>query len=150
MNENITLEGYNSKKQAYIYLVVSIFTITISVLLYFLAEGNKKYASIPLLFIGVGFLIGYFHFLKLPKLAFKVIDNRFIHFYDKGTEKVFDLHEVEKIHYWKANFGLKIIIFTSEKREYLAYLLEDAKNVKSKLIELFKQYDIKIINRYSK
>ena len=88
MDENITLVGYNSKKQPYIFLGVSILIFIIGVLCIFFAEGNKKFASIAVFLIGIGFMIGFFNLLKLPHIGIKVINDKYLYFYDKDDVKI--------------------------------------------------------------
>ena len=150
MDENITLVGYNSKKQPYIFLGVSILIFIIGVLYIFFAEGNKKFASIAVFLIGIGFMIGFFNLLKLPHIGIKVINDKYLYFYDKDDVKIIDICDVEKVNYWPANYGLKIVLFTSKGSEYFTYLLTNIKEVKKHLLYLFEKQNIKVINRYSK
>ena len=150
MVENVTLIGYNSKKQPYIFLVVSILIFIIGVLCIFFAEGNKKFASIAVFLIGIGFMIGFFNLLKLPHIGIKVINDKYLYFYDKDDVKIIDICDVEKVNYWPANYGLKITLFTSKGSEHFTYLLTNIKEVKKHLLYLFEKQNIKVINRYSK
>jgi hypothetical protein len=150
MDENITLVGYNSKKQCYIVLGVSILMLIIGVFWIFFAEGNKKFASIAVFLIGIGFMIVFFNLLKLPHIGIKVINDKYLYFYDKDDVKIIDICDVEKVNYWPANYGLKIVLFTSKGSEYFTYLLTNIKEVKKHLLYLFEKQNIKVINRYSK
>ena len=150
MEENVTLIGYNSKKQPYIFLGVSILIFIIGVFCIFFAEGNKKFASIAVFLIGIGFMIGFFNLLKLPHIGIKVINDKYLYFYNKDDVKIIDICDVEKVNYWPANYGLKIVLFTSKGSEYFAYLLTNTKEVKKHLLYLFEKQNIKVINRYSK
>lgn len=150
MDENITLVGYNSKKQPYIFLGVSILLFIIGVFCIFFAEGNIKFASIAVFLIGIGFMIGFFNLLKLPHIGIKVINDKYLYFYDKDDVKIIDICDVEKVNYWPANYGLKIVLFTSKGSEYFTYLLTNIKEVKKHLLYLFEKQNIKVINRYSK
>lgn len=150
MEENVTLIGYNSKKQPYIFLGVAILIFIIAILCIFFAEGNKKLASIALFLIGIGFMIGFFNLLKLPHIGIKVIDDKYLYFYDKHDMKIIDISNIEKVNYWPANYGLKIVLFTSKGSEYFTYLLSNIKDVKKHLLYLFEKENIKVINRYSK
>lgn len=150
MDENITLVGYNSKKQSYIVLGVSILIFIVGVFWIFFAEGNKKFASIAVFLIGIGFMIVFFNLLKLPHIGIKVINDKYLYFYDKDDVKIIDICDVEKVNYWPASYGLKIVLFTSKGSEYFAYLLTNIKEVKKHLLYLFEKQNIKVINRYSK
>ena len=150
MDENITLVGYNSKKQPYIVLGVSILIFIIGVFWIFFAEGNKKFASIALFLIGIGFMIVFFNLLKLPHIGIKVINDKYLYFYDKDDVKIIDICYVEKVNYWPTSYGLKIVLFTSKGSEYFAYLLTNTKEVKKHLLYLFEKQNIKVINRDSK
>ena len=149
MEENVTLIGYNSKKQPYIFLGVSILIFIIAILWIFFAEGNKKFASIVLFLIGIGFMIGFFNLLKLPHIGIKVINDKYLYFYDKDDVKIIDICDVKKVNYWPATYGLKIVLFTSKGSEYFTYLLTNIKEVKKHLLYLFEKQNIKVINRYS-
>jgi hypothetical protein len=134
MEENVTLIGYNSKKQPYIFLGVSILIFIIGVFCIFFAEGNKKFASIAVFLIGIGFMIGFFNLLKLHHIGIKVINDKYLYFYDKDDVKIIDICDVEKVNYWPANYGLKIVLFTSKGSEYFTYLLTNIVNVNIKML----------------
>ena len=150
MEENVTLIGYNSKKQPYIILGAAILIFIMAILWIFFAQGNKKFASIALFLIGVGFMICFFNLLKLPHIGIKVIDDKYLYFYDKDDVKIIDISNIEKVNYWPGSYGLKIVLFTSKGSEYFTYLLSNIKDVKKHLLYLFAKENIKVINRYSK
>lgn len=149
LEENVTMVGYNSRKQAYIYLVVSATIFITAVLCFFFAEGNKKYASIVLALIAIGFLVGFCNLLKQPKIALKIFNDRYICFYSSNGEKQIDIHNVIRIHYWPAQMGLKITFVTEQGREHFTYLLENAKQVKEHLLHLFERNNIVVEKKYS-
>ena len=149
-DENITAVGYNSKKQAYIYLLVSVAILAVAILVFFFAEGNKKYASVGAALVAFGFLAGVCNLLKQPKIAMKVFDDRYIFFYDIDEEKQIDIHSITKVYYWPANLGLKITFVTEQGREHFAYLLENAKEVKEYLLDTFERNNITVVKKYSK
>ena len=95
-------------------------------------------------------MIGFFNLLKLPHIGIKVIDDKYLYFYDKDDVKIIDISNIEKVNYWPANYGLKIVLFTSKGSEYFTYLLSNIKDVKKHLLYLFEKENIKVINRYSK
>ena len=68
MEENVTLIGYNSKKQPYIFLGAAILIFIIAILCIFFAEGNKKFASIALFLIGQSMQL-----LSLSQIANKLL-----------------------------------------------------------------------------
>ena len=150
MEENVTLIGYNSKKQPYIFLGAAILIFIVAILCIFFAEGNKKFASIAVFLIGIGFMIGFFYLLKLPHIGIKVINDKYLYFYDKDDVKIIDICDVEKVHYWPANYGLRIVLFTSKGSECFSYLLTNIKEVKKHLLHLFEKQNIKVINIYGK
>ena len=148
--ENITMVGYNSKKQAYIYLLVSILIFTIAILVFCFGEGNKKYFSIVTALVAVGFFVGSCDLLKQPKIALKVLNDRYIFFYDLGEEKQIDVHTVTHVYYWPAIMGLKMKFVTGQGGEYVGYLLANAKEVKEYLLNIFERNNIAIVKTYLK
>ena len=95
-------------------------------------------------------MIGFFNLLKLPHIGIKVIDDKYLYFYDKDNVKIIDISNIEKVKYWPAHYGIKIVLFTSKGSEYFTYLLSNIKDVKKHLLYLFEKQNIKVINRYSK
>ena len=51
-------------------------------------------------------------------------------------QEIIDICDVEKVNYWPANYGLKIVLFTSKGSEYFTYLLTNIKEVKKHLLYL--------------
>lgn len=149
-DENVTLVGYNSKKQAYIYLIVSAAIFITAILCFFFAEGNKKYASIALALIAIGFLAGFCYLLKQPKVALKIFNDRYICFYSSDREEKIDIHDIMRVYYWPAQMGLKITFVTEQGRKHFTYLLENAKQVKEHLLYLFERNNIVVDKKYSK
>ena len=147
---NVTLIGYHSKKQSYVFLIVGILVFITAIFCFFFAEGNNKYASIGLLIFGVMFVWGFVHLLKQPRIALKVIDDKYIFFNSSNSERIINLTEVKKVCYWPAQIGLKITFVTENGGEHVTYLLENVKEVKKHLLGLFEKYDIKVVKRYSK
>ena len=78
--ENVTLIGYNSKKQTYVYLIVGILVFVLAILFLFFAEGNEKFASIGLIIFSICFFLGFVHLSKQPQIALKIIDDKYIIF----------------------------------------------------------------------
>ena len=150
LDENVTLIGYNSKKQAYIFLVASATTFITAVLCFFFTEGNQKYASIVLVLIAIGFLVEFCNLIKQPKIALKIFSDRYIYFYSLDGEKQIDIHSVVQVNYWPASMGLKITFVTEQGNEYFAYLLENAKQVKEYLLYIFERNKITVVRKYSK
>ena len=148
-DENLTLIGFNSKKQPYYCLVVSIVIFVTAIFWFFFAEGDKKYASIGLAVIAALFLAGFFSLRKQPKIALKVFDDRYLCFYSSDGEKRIDVQQVKRVSYWPAQAGLKITFVTDEGKEHFSYLLENADIVKSHLLDIFKRNNIFVIKRYS-
>lgn len=145
---NVTLIGYNSKKQPYVYFIVGILVIITAIFCFFFAEGNKKYASIGLIIIGMLFIIAFLSLLKQPKIALKVIDDKYIFFYSSGEEKVINVLEIEQVHYWPAQAGLKITFVTGDRKEHFTYLLENIGEVKKYLLGIFERNGVEIVKRY--
>lgn len=150
MEENVTLIGYNSKKQPYIGLVASILTFLTAILFAFFAKGNDKFAAILIFFIAIGFLFAFFDSLKQPNIGLKIVDDKYIIFYSREGEKIIKINEITKIHYWPGSFGLEIVIYTIYEREYFAYMLSNIKEVKKYLLCLFKKENIPVVKIYSK
>ena len=150
LDENVTLIGYNSKKQAYIFLVASATTFITAILYFFFTEGNQKYASIVLALIAIGFLVVFCNLIKQPKIALKILSDRYIYFYSLDGEKQIDIHSVAQVNYWPASMGLKITFVTEQGNEYFAYLLENAKQVKEYLLYIFERNKITVVRKYSK
>ena len=128
--ENVTLIGYNSKKQTYVYPIVGILVFIIAIFFLFFAEGNKKFASIGLIIFSICFFLGFVHLSKQPQIALKIIDDKYIIFYSYKEETVINLSDVIKIYYWPAQFGLKITVITHNGSDHFTYLLENIKEVK--------------------
>ncbi len=149
-DRNVTLVGYRSKRQAYIYPIVSVVIFITAILCFFFAEGNKKYASIGLVLIAIGFLAGFCSSLKQPKIALKVFDDRYISFYSSDGEKQIDLNTVIQARYWPAKTGLEITFVTEQGREHFAYLLDNAKQIKEHLLDIFEKNGIEVIRVYTK
>jgi uncharacterized membrane protein len=148
--ERITLVGYNSKKQPYIFLVVGILIIITAVFCWFFAEGDAKYASIMLVIIGIFFIIGCFQILKQPSVALKIREDKTICFYSSYEETVINLDDVMKVYYWPAQVGLKITFVMKNDREHFTYLLSNCKEVKKHIIQMLQSRNIKIVKRYSR
>lgn len=150
MQKKETLIGYNSKKQSYIFLIVAIIVFIIAILCFLFADGDKKYASIGCIVVGILFLFGFIHLLKLPEVALKIIDDKEIYFYEKDSVKVIDLYSVIEVKYWPAQIGLKITFVTHESGEHFTYLLKNSKQVKKHILNLLEKYNIPIKKKYNR
>ena len=149
LGENVTLNGYSSKKQGYIYPVVSGLIFITAILFFFFAEENKKYASIPLALIAVGFLYGFIDLQRQPSIALKIFDDRYAAFYTSHSEKHIDLYSVKEVYYWPSSTGLKITFVTENGKEHFSYLLENADDVKGVLIAILEGAEVKIKRKYT-
>ena len=150
MQNKETLIGYNSKKQSYIFLIVAIIIFIIGILCFVFAEGEKKYASIGCIVVGILFLVCFIHLQKLPEVALKIIDDKEIYFYEKDRVKVIDLYSVIEVKYWPAQIGLKITFVTHENEEHFTYLLKNSKQVKKHILNLLEKYNIPIKKKYNR
>lgn len=150
IEEKVTLTGYNSKKQPYIFLVGSVLALIMGILCLIFADINDKYGCILCFLCSVVFVGAFVVELKQPEVALKIINNKRIFFYNRDGEKVVYLHEVKKVYYWPWTMGLKITFITSDNKIHFTCLLSNSKEVKEYLLELFEQYDIKIIRRCDK
>lgn len=150
MEENVTLVGYQSKKQQYVFLAVSVAIFIVAILWCIFVEANSKYASIAIALIAIGFLVGFFQERKNPKVALKVFHDKFIVFYSSYGEEKIDFDDVAQVNYWPANSGLKITFLTHQGNGmYFSCLLANAQQVKERLLELFDKRGIPVAKEYT-
>ena len=69
-------------------------------------------------------------------------------FYGKNEKKEIDLNKVSYIHYYPAMASLKICFFIDGKSHVFTYLLVDTKKAKEYMLNLFKEKNLTVINKY--
>lgn len=147
--DKVTLIGYTSKKQAYIFLIIG---ILILLTIPFVWIFNKEKALIATNGLSIGgfmFIYGFINELKQPDIAIKIINDKLIYFYKKDEETLIDLDKVSKVFYYPAYFSFKFIFITETTEEHISYLLDNCDEVKKHILKLLKQRNIKIKKRYN-
>ena len=149
MKERITLVGYASKKQPYIFLVVSIFVFIMGLLFLMFADANDKYGSIICFLISLGFAFCFISELKQPDERIRIIEDKKIIFYAHNSEQIINLYDVRYVEYWPFQAGLKMRINIMGRNLLLSCMLKNSKEVKQYLLHLFDEHGIEVIKRYS-
>lgn len=147
--DKVTLIGYTSKNQAYIFLIIG---ILILLTIPFAWISNKEKALIATIGLSIGgfmFIYGFINELKQPDIAIKIINDKLIYFFKKDEEIIIDLDKVSKVFYYPANFSFNFIFITETTEEHISYLLDNCDEVKKHILKLLKQRNIKIKKRYS-
>ena len=149
IEEKVTLTGYNSKKQPYIFLVSSVSALIMGVLLLIFLDIKEKYACIICFLMSVGFLFCFFSELKQPNERIKIIEDRKVVFYTRKSEQIINLYDVKSVEYWPARVGLKMRFNLMSGNRLVSCMLKNSKEVRQYLLDLFEARDIKVIKRYS-
>ncbi len=149
--EKITLTGYHSKKQpCIIYLGFCALCIVAGIIILLLAEGDNKYGCIVYFLFVILCVFGLKNELKQPEILLQVIDDKYIIFYTDKGKKVVDLYAVSTIHYWRAAFGLRIVFYKEFGSISFSGFLQDSREIKEYLLNLFEKHHIEVVSRYSK
>ena len=135
--DKVTLIGYTSKNQAYIFLIIGILAI---LTIPFSWISNKEKALIATIGLSIGgfmFIYGFINELKQPDIAIKIINDKLIYFYKKDEETIIDLDKVSKVFYYPANFSFNFIFITETTEEHISYLLDNCDEVKKTYFKTF-------------
>ena len=149
VTDKVTLIGYTSKKQPYIFLIIGILAILTIPFAWISNKEKALIATIGLSIFAFMFIYGFINELKQPDIAIKIINNKLIYFYKKDEETIIDLDKVSKVFYYPANFSFNFIFITETTEEHISYLLDNCDEVKKHILKLLKQRNIKIKKRYS-
>ena len=147
--DKVTLIGYTSKKQAYIYLIIGILILLTIPFIWIYNKEKALIATIGLLIGGFMFIYVFINELKQPDIAIKKINDKLIYFYKKDEETIIDLDKVSKVIYYPAYFSFKFIFITETTEERITYLLDNCDEVKKHILKLLKQRNIKIKKNYN-
>ena len=145
----VTLTGYTSKKQPYIFLIIGILAIFLIPFAWISNKEKALIATIGLSIFAFMFIFGFIKMLKEPNIAIKIINDKIIHFYKKDEETIIDLDKVSKVFYYPANFSFNFIFITETTEEHISYLLDNCDEVKKHILKLLKERNIKIKKRYN-
>ena len=148
-HDKVTLIGYTSKKQPYIFLIIGILAILTIPFAWISNKEKALIATIGLSIFAFMFILGFIKMLKEPNIAIKIINDKIIHFYKKDEETIIDLDKVSKVFYYPANFSFNFIFITETTEEHISYLLDNCDEVKKHILKLLKQRNIKIKKRYN-
>ena len=149
IEEKVTLIGYNSKKQPYIFLVASVLVFIMGILFLLFADAQDKYGCILCFFMGTGFLFCFVSELKQPDERIKIIDDRRIVFYTRNGKQIINIYEVRYVEYWPNKVGIKMRFYTMSGNQLVTCMLRNSKEVKQHLLNLFDKHGIKVKKRYN-